>query len=169
MRMLGVGRSARGLAALLVAVVGLLAPSLTGVGPVLAEESEGGHLLIDVLSNRADLVSGGDALVQVRLPSRTNPGSVRVALNGHDVTQSFAVRGDGRFLGLVSGLELGRNHLTADAPSVEGAQITITDYPIDGPIFSGPQVQAGLCNNVAEGRPPPHDRQGDSPAQVRVD
>jgi hypothetical protein len=167
MRKLAVGRSARGLAALLVAVVGLLAPSLTAVSPVLAEESEGGHLVIDVLSNRADLVSGGDALVQVKLPNRTNPGSVRVALNGHDVTQSFAVRSDGRFLGLVSGLELGRNHLTADAPAVEAAQITITNYPIGGPIFSGPQVHPWVCNNLAKGLPAPQDPECDSPARFR--
>ena len=57
---------------------------------------------IEVLSNRADLVSAGDALVAVRLPHGVRPGQVRVTVGERDVTQRFAVREDGRFLGLVA-------------------------------------------------------------------
>src|SRR5215471_9141017 len=85
----------------------------------------------------------------VLAPSVAGGAGVRVDLNGQDVTSSFAVRADGRFLGPVSGLRLGRNDLTARAPSVSedlgddgsGARITITNHPIGGPVFSGPQVQ----------------------------
>src|SRR6188768_2598001 len=66
---------------------------------------------IDVLSNRADLVSGGDALVAVDPPSGASPDALRVRLNGNDVTDRFAVRADGRFEGLLRGLRLGRNEL----------------------------------------------------------
>jgi hypothetical protein len=41
---------------------------------------------IEVLSNRADLISGGDALVRVDLPDRVDPATVQVSLNGADVT-----------------------------------------------------------------------------------
>ena len=60
--------------------------------------------VITVLSNRADLVSGGQALVQVTLPPGTDPADVRVALNGQSVTTSFAVRPNGNFEGMVTGL-----------------------------------------------------------------
>ena len=167
MRNVGVERSARGVAALLIAATALLVPSLAGGGAALAEEFGQGQLRIDVLSNRADLISGGDALVRVQLPHRTSPASVRVELNGHDITSSFAVRSDGRFLGLVTGLEAGRNELTAEAPSSEGAEITITNYPIGGPIFSGAEVQPWVCKNVANGLPAPQDAQCDVPPQFR--
>src|SRR5205807_7437741 len=49
-------------------------------------------LRVDVLSNRADLISGGDALVAVELPAGTSPSSARMTLGGHDVTAEFAQR-----------------------------------------------------------------------------
>src|SRR5262245_713449 len=61
-------------------------------------------LEILTLSNRADLVSGDDVLVEVVIPSGIDPANVRVSLNGADVTSAFAVRPDGRFSGLVGGL-----------------------------------------------------------------
>ncbi len=167
MRKLGVGRSVDRLAALSVAIVSLLVPSLGGSGVALAGEIGSDDLRIDVVSNRADLVSGGDALVQVELPAGLSPARVQVELNGHAITSTFAVRSDGRFLGLVTGLELGPNDLTARAPSFEGARIVITNHPTGGPIFSGPQVQPWVCNNVANGLPVPQDSQCDVPAQFR--
>jgi Tannase-like family of unknown function (DUF6351) len=163
-----VRRATHGLATLLVGALSALALPLAGAGGAFAFES--GGLRIDVLSNRADLVSGGDALVQVVLPRHVSPAQVRVDLNGQDVTSSFAVRADGRFLGLVSGLRDGRNALTARAASFEdggSARITITNHPIGGPIFSGPQVQPWVCKNVANGLPAPQDAQCDVPAQFR--
>jgi Tannase-like family of unknown function (DUF6351) len=163
MRYVAWWRPGRALAALLVAGAAMMAPLLAGTGPALASDLD--RLGIDVLSNRADLVSGGDALVQVTLPARISPAGVRVQLNGADVTPSFAVRADSRFLGLVTGLQVGRNELTARAPFSAGAVITITNHPIGGPIFSGPQVQPWICNNVTNGLPAPLDAQCDVPAR----
>jgi len=167
-----VGRAGRAAAALLVAGVAALAPLVSGGAGATAFEVDGHDLRIDILSNRADLVSGGDALVQVVLPDRLSPSRVRVDLNGQDVTSSFAVRPDGRFEGLVTGLLAGRNELTARTSGFfddGGARITITDHPIGGPIFSGPQVQPWICNNTIPqiGLPAPQDAQCDVPAQFR--
>jgi hypothetical protein len=82
----------------------------------MAHGGKGGHgnrLAIEVLSNRADLLSGGNALVEVKLSKHANPARVRVDPNGTDVTSAFAVRSDGRFVGLVTGLAVGENTLTA--------------------------------------------------------
>jgi hypothetical protein len=98
---------------------------------------------IDVLSNRADLISGGDALVAI------NGGAATVSLNGHDVTNDFAVREDGRYEGLVTGLADGANKLEAQLPDRSGAQITLTNHAIGGPVFAGPQIQPWLCQSGA--------------------
>jgi hypothetical protein len=91
---------------------------------------------IDVLSNRADLISGGDALVAV------TPANAKVTLNGNDITSEFANRPNGRYEGLVTGLSLGSNTLSA-----AGAEATIVNHPIGGPVIAGPQVQPWVCQN----------------------
>src|SRR5215213_2132621 len=52
---------------------------------------------IEVLSNRADVISAGDALVAVALPAPTDPSKVVVRLGGRDVSSEFATRENGRF------------------------------------------------------------------------
>src|SRR5437763_13042292 len=125
---------------------------------------------IAVLSNRADLISGGDALVEIILPAKAKarPDQVKVDVDGRDVTSAFAVRADGRFYGLVSGLPDGESVLRAKVPNGPGAQITITNRPIDGPIFSGPQVQPWTCSTTtAPSLGPSLDAQCNAPTQYR--
>src|SRR5690349_21360009 len=93
----------------LLLLLALLAPLLAVVPAT--EAAPRGALVVEVLSNRADLVSGGDVLVAVDLPRGVRPGQVRVAAGDRDVTRRFAVREDGRYLGLVTGLGLGRTVL----------------------------------------------------------
>ena len=100
---------------------------------------------IQVLSNRADLISGGDALVQINLPQGVNPDlGVKVALNGALINSAFAVRPNGRYMGLVSGLNNGDNLLTVRTTQ-GNAKITITNHPIGGPVFAGAQLQPWIC------------------------
>src|SRR3954451_13013383 len=106
---------------------GLMTVAL-GTGAVAADAAPG--TTIDVLSNRADLISGGDALVAVNLPAGTDPTGVKVTLGGSDVTSEFALRPNGRYEGLVTGLTDGTNTLTAHLADGSGAQITITNHPI---------------------------------------
>ena len=100
-----------------------------------------------VLSNRADLISGGDALVEVKWPPGGNVSAATVSLNGTPVTASFAVRPNGRYMGLVTGMKDGGNVVLARY-SGGAAQITITNHPIGGPVFSGPQVQPWVCQTA---------------------
>ena len=103
---------------------------------------------IQVLSNRADLISGGDALVQINLPASVNPAlGVKVALNGALINSMFAVRPKGRYQGLVTGLNNGDNLLTVTTPQGR-AKITITNHPIGGPVFAGAQLQPWICATV---------------------
>ena len=76
------------------ALVLVLVTLVASAGGVVAIEAAPDALQIVVLSNRADLISGGDALVEVVLPPDVAPDKVRVTVNGHDMTDAFAVRPD---------------------------------------------------------------------------
>jgi hypothetical protein len=99
---------------------------------------------IKVLSNRADLVSGGNALVEVVLPTGAAVEGLRVDVDGRDVSSAFKQFAGGRVVGLIDGLKDGDNVVTARNGRA-GARLTITNYPIGGPLFSGPQVQPWVC------------------------
>ena len=108
---------------------------------------------LEVLSNRADLISGGDALVAARLAAGLDPATVRVDVDGIDVTSAFALRPSGRLEGLVTGLKVGANTLTVRDAGGAGKRITITNHPIGGPLFAGPQVTPYACNPNASNPP----------------
>lgn len=105
-----------------------------------------GELTIHVLSNRADLISGGDALVEI-----TGGGlsGLRADLRGADVSSAFARRGDGRTYGLLTGLEPGSNLLSVRSGG-STATIEIVNHSVGGPVFSGPQVQPWACSTETE-------------------
>jgi hypothetical protein len=128
-----------------------LAPLVAALFPVavLANGIQG----IDVLSNRADVISGGDALVAVRLSTGVDPAAVKMTLNGHDVTGMFAVRQNGQYAAVVTGLVEGDNELRARMPDGSGHEITIRNHPIGGPVFSGEQVQPWLCRTHLQNNP----------------
>jgi len=100
---------------------------------------------IKVLSNRADLISGGDALVELILPANTDPGTVAVDAGGRDVSSSFALRPNGHVQGLLTGLPNQSTLMTMRLPDGEGAQITITNHPNGGPVTAGVQVLPWKC------------------------
>jgi hypothetical protein len=109
-----------------------------------------GH--IKVLSSRSDLVSGGEALVRIVLPSRRH-GAVRsIRLGRRDVTDRFAARAGNRLIGLVTGLRNGRNTLTVHLRGGGGARLRMINYPAQGPMLSGRQVLPWACNAGARNR-----------------
>ena len=106
------------------------------------------ELAINVLSNRADLVSGDDALIEVIVPADVTTADVHVTRNGVDVTSSFGLTTTGRFLGLVDGLDPGDNDIEAfvTAPTLHpSVAITINNHAIGGPVFAGAQLQPWVC------------------------
>jgi Tannase-like family of unknown function (DUF6351) len=116
--------------------------------PLAIDSAEASTVTIKVLSNRADLVSGGDALVEV-VPSLSDGDTVTVG--GNDVTGSFQVAANGRTMALVTGLAPGANEVEVTRPDGSGARITIENHPVEGPIFSGPHLQPWQCTTDANG------------------
>ena len=104
-------------------------------------------LSIETLSNRADLVSGGQVLVELKLPATLSLADLKIELGSANVSAAFAKRADGRTVGLVSGLALGSNTLKATSVngSHVGATLTITNAPKGGPVLLGSQMTPFVC------------------------
>ncbi len=132
---------------------------MLGAGLLAAHAAWSSPPQIKVLSNRADLVSGGDALVQVVWTDRTSPSVAKYSLNGTPLPAgTIAQRADGRWLGVVKGLRIGSNVLTVRAPGA-GAQLVITNHPIGGPVLLSAQTQPWICAT-----PTPVAASGNTPA-----
>lgn len=112
-----------------------------------------GAFTIRTVSTWPDRVSGGDVLVEVAYPSSQSPSSLIVSLNGRNVTGVFrAGRAARTLLGLVTGLSLGRNTLTVEAKGRHGPpseSLSLTNFPLTGPIFSGPHQAPFICETQA--------------------
>jgi hypothetical protein len=106
---------------------------------------------IRTLSNRADLISDGDALVEVQVPKTVPMDKVVLTLNGADVGGSFVAGGpDGRTLrGVLTGLAIGENTFVADSNGDGNgrpwASLTITNHARGGPVLLGSQTQPWIC------------------------
>ena len=135
--------------------------ALLSAAPVLAQVGHDGvgrhhgdrQYPIEVLSSRPDAISGGDALIRVTVKKNVSARDMRIHLNGADVTSSFIIDGAARRLtGLVGGMRVGENLLEVIDPrgNVRGkgradADMVLQNYPIEGPMFSGPQEQPFAC------------------------
>src|SRR6266545_7716307 len=116
----------------------------------------GGSLEISVRSSSPDMVSGGDALVRVNVPSDIPLEQVSVALNDVDVTAAFAPAPDDHaVVGLVDGFVLGENTLkakvTGPATPRLATELIVANHSITGPIFSGPHQLHFVCTTARSG------------------
>lgn len=102
---------------------------------------------IKTLSNRPDLISAGDVLIEVVLKAATDADELVLSRNGDDVTDNLQATSDPlRFLALVDGLTIGENTISAS----NGNSITVTNHPVGGPVFTGPQIQPWSCQAEAD-------------------
>ncbi|HBM24652.1 MAG TPA: hypothetical protein DD411_13910 [Alcanivorax sp.] len=123
-----------------------------------------------VVSSAPEWVSGGDARVAVS-GSSDLLGEAQLRLNGEPVDLSrFEIR-DGALEGVVDGLEEGDNTLLVRHPDHGTlARLTLTNYPVEGPMFSGPHQYPFVCTTVSElGKQPLVDTDGEEGFPVRDD
>lgn len=143
-----------------------------GLQPVMASPS----LEIAAVSSRPDTVSGGSVLVKISYPANQRL-PLAVSLNDHDTTGVFRAGSEpNTWIGLVTGLQVGSNVLRVRSKSPAGDQsLQLTNYPITGPIISGPHEQPFFCmtqnfpipGNATARLGPPLD--ADCSAATRVD
>jgi len=109
---------------------------------------------IRTLSNRADLISDGDALVEVQVPKNVPMKKVTLTLNGAKVGADFVADANARTLrGVLKSLRVGENLFVADSNGEgEGrprASLTITNHPRGGPVLLGSQTMPWVCATPA--------------------
>ena len=152
-------------------------PTTPAPAPTPAPTPTPAAFQIKTLSSAPDMVSGGDTLIEVTAPAGVALDKVRVSLNGKDVTSQVPVfNSTNRVLrGLVTGL-------TTDAASTTGSVNTLVvsnadvaaqrteaklvNYPITGPILSGPHISPYECRTVQNGLGAPLDADCSATTQV---
>jgi hypothetical protein len=119
-----------------------------------AAHTSGQAVTLTILSAPPHLVSGGDALIQVEVQSNSMLDRVQVTLNGESITEWFhPVEGMKRaWRSVVTGLSAGKHLLAVTALDLKqnpipdsGAALTLTNWPIRGPMISGPHETPFLC------------------------
>jgi hypothetical protein len=108
------------------------------------------RVAIEVLSSAPQYVSGGDARIAVRAA----PGlrdKLELWLNGARIDAVMTPRADG-LEALVSGMVDGANTLEVRQKGhAVMASLQLTNHPITGPMFSGPQQQPFVCTTTQGG------------------
>src|SRR3954464_6265182 len=126
------------------------------VFPASAAAAAKPSITISVLSSpRANLVSGGDALVRIGGVKSTK--KLRVTVRGKNRSKAFGKAADGKVEGLVTHLKVGKSTIVARAGK-RAAKLVVTNHPKGGPVFSGPQLEPWKCQD------PARDAQGTQPA-----
>src|SRR6516162_2244108 len=133
---------------------------------LVAKEGETTPLNFEIvtLSNRADLISGGNALVEVRVPKNVPLKKVTLWLNGHEVTAAFQTNEVACTMrGLLTGLVVGETEKLDDSNGNGNgrprATLRILNHPIGGPVLLGSQTQPWICAT-----PTPVAESGNTPA-----
>ena len=117
---------------------------------------------VKTLSSAPDMISGGDTLVEVTAPVGVALDKVRVSLNGKDVTSQVPVfNSTTRVLrGLVTGLTTDPASTTGSVNTLvvsnadvaaQRTEAKLVNYPITGPILSGPHISPYECRTVQNG------------------
>src|SRR5258708_29828008 len=126
----------------IVCVIGALCPTSASAEPDEAYR-------IEAISSQANLVSGGDVLLKITYKYDNRGHALRVTLNGRDVSGAFRPADDpDTLIGLVQGLVVGNNVVRVRGGGSLGgkeASLEITNYPISGPIISGPHQSPYIC------------------------
>jgi hypothetical protein len=115
-----------------------------------AAECAGAQAKLSVLSSAPEQVSGGDARIEVKAAPALQE-RITFWLNGKQVSAPMMRQAD-RMEGVVTGLVNGENRLEArDAGSEVLDAIMLTNHPITGPIFTGPQQLPFICRTEESG------------------
>ena len=133
-----------------------LVTALAAAPTALAGQHNRHDFDLRVLSSPPEMVTGGDALVRLKVPRNVPLHKARVFVNGKDVTSTLDPDYSARTLtGLVTGLHLGANSVVAESNGHghgrPKAHLTLVNHPVTGPIFSGPQQQPFVCKTQTQG------------------
>ncbi|WP_445287247.1 DUF6351 family protein [Variovorax atrisoli] len=132
---------------------------------------------VKTLSSAPDMISGGDTLLEITAPVGVALDKVRVSLNGKDVSAQVPVADStARVLrGLVTGLTTDASSSTGSTNSLvvsnadnsaQRTEVKLVNYPITGPILSGPHISPYEYGTVQNGLGAPLDADCSAATQV---
>jgi hypothetical protein len=125
----------------------LAALATSGLANGQAAGSQAKNVQLRVLSSAPEFVSGGDARIEVRAAPGLHD-KINLYLNGRAIDVQLQSHGH-RLEGVISGLAEGSNVLEV---YVKGQSlrdtIELTNYPITGPMFTGPQQMPFVCTTI---------------------
>jgi Tannase-like family of unknown function (DUF6351) len=125
-----------------------------------------GKIEVKVLSSRYDLVSGGDALVEIKASEGAKASDLRVTLNGRNLVTPLKFDQPSNALrGVVTGLDTGGNWLQATGLSGYTVSQPLINHPITGPILSGPHMKPFECRTKESGLGEPTDENCSAPTR----
>lgn len=130
-----------------VAGLGVAALAVATMVPFAAPANADGVVVIESVSVRGDLVSGGDVLLRVTVPGGASVTDLSLTDDGDEVADPVVEQADGSGLVLLTGLDAGDNEVRAELPDGRGATVTLTNAPQSGPVFSGPLIEPWTCSN----------------------
>lgn len=118
--------------------------SLSSVAPVIKP-----GISISTLSTKPWLITGGSVLLEISVPDRLNTALLTISLDGKQIRPNFREVSSQSAQALVRGLPNGDSSLLV---AIEGTQLaqslTLTNYPITGPIISGAHEQPFHCQSA---------------------
>jgi len=140
----------------------IAAPALSQSGSPIVQ----GKIEVKVLSSRYDLVSGGDALVEVKASEGAMASELKLSLNGRQLVTPLKFDQPSNTLrGIVSGLDDGANWLQVRGPTGYSVSQALVNHPITGPILSGPHMTPYECRTVESGLGEPLDANCSAPTK----
>lgn len=122
---------------------GIASLFLAGCGGSDDSDTPAQSLRVSTVSSMPEYVSGGDALVEIAPPAGAT-GTPVVTLDGRDVSAAFKATSTGTYLGKVEGMAVGEHTLAARMGEATGS-LTLTNYPVTGPMISGPHESPYVC------------------------
>ena len=113
-------------------------------------DTERPTVTLRVLSSAPDQVTGGDARIAIDGAGKLG-NMISLWLNNEPIgTDGLKLTGE-RLEGVITGLKVGANRLEVHHKAHgKLAAEELVNYPITGPIFSGPQQQPFVCTTVQE-------------------
>jgi hypothetical protein len=138
----------------LVVAIALTATVLALPVGAMPADSPKPDFLVQVVSSAPDQVTGGDARLHIQVPTGVPLNQVQVLVNGEDQSDHFSMLpGTHALTGVVDGLELGKNKVkVAMDPHSRFSRrphpvnLRLVNYPITGPVFSGPHQHPFICS-----------------------
>jgi hypothetical protein len=128
------------------------------LAPAAAAPKPAGKVDIKVLSSRFYLVSGGDALVEIKASEGAMASDLKVYLNGRDLVTPLKFDQPSNTLrGVVTGLDNGGNWLQVVKADGSSVSQPLVNYPASGPILSGAQIKPFECRTKEAGLGDPLD------------